>query len=119
MSSSRTNAGQGSGRVRLVLRAFYLSLLGLGLLMGWGCEPKLPTPTECELMSLQATQVRDAHQLRNPRVRQAVELLTHQCITVPFDREMLRCMEESGSLELCFHQFMSRDPESARRFSLR
>ena len=81
-----------------------------------GCSRKLPSPTECEAVSLAMAGVRSTSQLRDPVLRGVVQELTHRCLTTPFDRQMLGCIESLGSFDVCQRDLLRRHPERARSF---
>jgi hypothetical protein len=47
--------------------------------------------------------------LELPRVRARVDEITRECLTTPYDREYLRCVEASGRLRGCTLQFELRN----------
>lgn len=108
--TSGTSGRGPSSPVRL--GAMVVVLLAVG---ATGCSSKLPGPAECERVALRASGIRSLDQLRFPHVRETVENLTHECLTTPFDRETVRCMEEVGAFQICIRDFILRHPERVRR----
>ena len=46
--------------------------------------------------------------LADPRVKHEFDQLTMDCLLTPFDRELVRCIEESNRSRLCLAQFRYR-----------
>ncbi len=46
--------------------------------------------------------------LRSPDVKSAVDQLTNRCLTTPFDRQLLECVDELGEVSRCFAAFQAR-----------
>lgn len=88
-----------------------LWLLCLACLACVACERKTPGPFECEAAGARALGITHRSQLSDPRVKQALDLWTVECLTTPFDRQLLRCVEETGRAQLCLHDFRRRHPE--------
>jgi hypothetical protein len=72
------------------------------------CRGKLPTAGECETLALRSLGVKSSADLEDPRVLRAVQKVTTECITTPYDREFLRCVEEMRELSACALQFKAR-----------
>jgi hypothetical protein len=86
------------------------------LLLAASCARKAPGPSECHAFSLRAAGVSRSEQLRlEPRVGAVVQDLTVRCLTTPFDRELLACVERGSELRACFLEFQARHPERAAR----
>jgi hypothetical protein len=58
-----------------------------------GCERRAPGPGECVAFADLA--------LGRPAPRAAHEELVRQCLTTPFDYEMLACVERTGAYRAC------------------
>lgn len=65
------------------------------------CQRKAPGPEECRAFAYHAMGVVRAEQLRRPEVRESVDDLTMRCLTTPFDRELLQCVQLTGRLRSC------------------
>ncbi len=76
-------------------------------LFGYGCR-KLPGPRECQRVAVAILGIQDAALLADPRVKQEFDKLTMDCLLTPFDRELVRCIEESNRSRLCLGQFRYR-----------
>lgn len=84
----------------------------VALLLGASaCERKAPGPFECEAAGARALGITHRSQLRDPRVKQALDTWTVECLTTPFDRRLLRCLEETGHAQLCLMEFRLRQQE--------
>ena len=113
VSRSQASRSQVSrSRVSRLAAVFFIAFSAFASI---GCSSKLPGPAECERVALRASGIRTLDQLRFPHVRVAVENLTNECLTTPFDRETVRCMEEVGAFQICIRDFVLRHPERMRR----
>jgi hypothetical protein len=75
------------------------------------CARKAPGPAECRSFALAVAGVRTSRDLeRSARLRSEADELTRQCLT-PYDREMLRCVEETGRFRACRVRFELRRVE--------
>jgi len=75
------------------------------------CERKAPGPAECRAFALHAARIKDRDELASARDRDKLDELTRRCLVTPFDRELLRCVEETGAFTLCQIQFQRRHVE--------
>ncbi len=73
-----------------------------------GCQRKAPGPFECQEIAARSLGIRTREQLSDPRVREAYDAFTHECLTTPFDRRLVRCLEETGRTRACFIDFQQR-----------
>jgi hypothetical protein len=81
----------------------YLSLV----LLATACERKAPGPDECIAFAVQAVGGGQAL-LRRAELRDQVDELTQRCLTTPYDRRLLSCMQTTGNLRACVAQFERR-----------
>lgn len=88
--------------------ALLLALLAVG-----GCRRQAPSARDCERFALQVVGVSDARALAQPRVKTDVDAWTTRCLTTPYDRELLACVERGS--RGCYQAFASRHPERAER----
>lgn len=65
--------------------------------MAAACERKAPGPAECQQAALRVLALTDTPWQNSPRAREAVDQLTVECLTTPFDREFTRCLQERGA----------------------
>ena len=73
------------------------------------CRRKAPGPAECRKLALALAGVTDAQELRpNSQLKNEVDELTRECLVTPYDRELLRCVEESGRFRACRSAFALR-----------
>jgi hypothetical protein len=49
--------------------------------------------------------------LRSPRLQATVDQLTNRCLTTPFDRKLLACVNQLGEVQRCFSAFQARHAE--------
>jgi hypothetical protein len=77
-------------------------------LLGLGCQRKAPGPDECLAFAYQAIGVVRPEQLRRVEVRERINELTTRCLTTPFDRELLQCVQLTGRARACSASFEAR-----------
>jgi hypothetical protein len=82
----------------MMLRAAAL-LVALGAA---ACARKAPGPAECQTFAEQVVGAARPGALAIPHVKDAVDELTVRCLTTPFSRRLLRCVEEGGPVRYCF-----------------
>lgn len=75
---------------------------------GLGCQRKAPGPEECRAYAYRAVGVTRTEQLRRAEVRESVDDLTVKCLTTPYDRELLQCVEATGRVHACTRAFSAR-----------
>ena len=94
------------------------SCLPLLLLLLSGCARKLPGPGECRAFALVSLGVRPgtpATRLEvEPRLAARAEELTRECLTTPYDHELLDCLSSGGSRRLCGLRFETRRAAAAK-----
>jgi hypothetical protein len=96
---------------RIVLRygapmARALVLICISLLAA--CERKAPGPDECRTFAQAALGITRPSDLLQPGVAERVGELTRDCLTTPFDRDLLRCVQETGRSRFCMVDFERR-----------
>jgi hypothetical protein len=100
-------------KIRHSWRAAAIGALLVGIA---GCARKAPGPVDCERFALRVFGVHDQRQLAVPILRERVNLMTLRCITTPYDRELLACVEQgAGGGEMCMADFRVRHPERVAR----
>jgi hypothetical protein len=77
------------------------------------CERKAPGPTECRNFALSMFALRSEDELarasrRELAIRDQIDELTRECLTMPYDRAYVRCLEESGKTGPCRRAFERR-----------
>jgi hypothetical protein len=70
-----------------------------------GCERRAPGPWECEL---HARRVVKSAPLPASQAEQAYQSEISRCLTTPYDRELVRCVEERGPSRSCYQEFERR-----------
>jgi hypothetical protein len=78
------------------------------VLFAAACARKAPGPVECRQFALIASGARTFADLQNPKVAEIVDRLTVECLVTPYDRELLRCTEETGRVRACSLEFERR-----------
>ncbi len=91
-------------------RLLLLSLSGFALALLSACQSKLPGPLECERMAARGIGVSLKEIKGSALATNVVTVVTHSCITTPFDHEALRCMESGYGLRRCADELAQRDP---------
>lgn len=88
------------------------SCLPLLFLCFTGCARKLPGPDECRAFALAQLGVQPGTPAVSlevqPRLALRAEDLTRECLTVPYDFELLACLGQGGSKRLCSRDFEAR-----------
>jgi hypothetical protein len=83
-----------------------LVLIGISLLVA--CERKAPGPAECRTFAHAALGITRPSDLLVPGAAERVGELTRDCLTTPFDRDLLRCVQETGRARRCVQDFERR-----------
>jgi hypothetical protein len=77
-----------------------------------GCARRLPGPIECRSVALASVRLDPstpaALLARDPRLFARVEEVTRQCLTTPWDYELLRCLDSGGGSRFCLSRFEAR-----------
>lgn len=94
------------------------SCLPLLLLCLASCSRKLPGPAECRAFALATLGVRPGTPAVNlevePRLALRAEDLTRECLTTPYDYELMQCLGQGGGRKLCARAFEARHVRAAR-----
>ncbi len=69
------------------------------------CQRKAPGPAECVRYARHVHGVASDAVLASPRVSEQVDALTRLCLTTPFDRELISCVESTGRIRACSTEF--------------
>ena len=76
-----------------------------------GCQRKLPGPTECRNFALVSVGFEPgtpmATVIRRPKLAAKAEEITRQCLTTPWDYQLLQCLQITGGRS-CFISFERR-----------
>jgi hypothetical protein len=76
------------------------------------CRRKAPGPEECRRFALSVVGAAGSPRLPHaPTLKSEVDELTRACLVTPYDRELLRCVEESGRLRACRSAFALRQAQ--------
>jgi len=83
-----------------------LAALFFSIPLAVACERKAPGPKECRAFALAAFGLSAEEELargarRNLSLRDEVDGLTRECLVVPYDRPLLRCLNETGRSRAC------------------
>jgi hypothetical protein len=94
-------------RVRRSLRS---GLIGLTLISSalLGCERKAPGPEECQHFAETAVRANADSPILTPEVQAAIDEETRLCLTKPYDRELLACVEATHQTLGCAASFRRR-----------
>ena len=71
-----------------------------------GCQRRAPGPWECEEHALRV--VKRVGPLTMPQVEHAYRGEIARCLTTPYDRDLIRCVEERGPSRSCYQDFERR-----------
>ncbi len=92
------------------MRASCLPLIFCALVLS-GCARKLPGPSECRDFALASVGFRPGTPLsivqRRPALAAKAEEVTRQCLTTPWDYQLLQCLQLSGG-RACLVSFQRR-----------
>jgi len=89
------------------LRTLTRAAVGLSLLAAatTGCQRKAPGPEECAQF---AEAVVGAGRYVTPVIAAQIERQTQECLTRPYDRELLQCVLLTRQAEACLRSFQFR-----------
>jgi hypothetical protein len=77
-----------------------------------GCQRKLPGPQECRAFALASFGVEPTTPAmaleRQPELTARADEITRQCLTTPWDYELLTCLSRSRSSRACLVSFEER-----------
>jgi hypothetical protein len=96
-------------RPTLRLGLIALTLLGAALC---GCERKAPGPEECEHFAEVVARMSTDSPLLTPELQAQIDEETRQCLTKPYDRELLACIETTHQAHGCLASFRQRSGHS-------
>ena len=89
------------------------AIVALAGVLSVACARKAPGPTECRTFALSMFGLRGESDLgaatrRELAIRDQVDELTRECLTLPYDRSYLRCLEETRGTVACRRAFERR-----------
>ena len=96
----RTRRSLDLGLVGLVLVGLASALLG--------CQRQAPGPEECQRFAELAVRFSSDSALITPELRAEIDEQTRQCLTKPYDRELLACVEATHQTLACAASFRRR-----------
>lgn len=73
-----------------------------------GCERKAPSIEQCQQMAARLLGVTDRRMLRSPEIRAKFEQVAFECLTTPYDRDLVRCLASSADKQMCVIEFRQR-----------
>jgi hypothetical protein len=71
-----------------------------------GCQRRAPGPWECDMHARRV--VKSAGPLPSSQAELAYQSEISRCLTTPYDRELVRCVEERGPSRRCYQEFERR-----------
>jgi len=89
------------GRAPIALVALVVLPLSIA-----GCQRRAPGPWECDLHARRV--VKSVGPLPSSQAAQAYQSEISRCLTTPYDRELVRCVEERGPSRHCYQEFERR-----------
>lgn len=78
----------------------------------YGCERKAPGPEECERFAELAARLSTDSPMLTPELQAQIDEETRQCLTKPYDRELLACVEATHQAHGCLASFRRRTGRS-------
>ncbi|MEI9938066.1 MAG: hypothetical protein WDO69_12675 [Pseudomonadota bacterium] len=91
-------------RIKLTRALVGFTLLGLGA-SAMSCQRKAPGPEECARF---AEAVVGAGRYVTPVISAQIETQTQECLTRPYDRELLSCVLLTRQARVCLASFRAR-----------
>lgn len=90
-----------------VLRKLARAVVGCAFVAAftWGCQRKAPGPEECARF---AEYVLGGDRYITPVVAAQIERQIQECLTRPYDRELLDCVRVTGQAHRCLVSFRAR-----------
>jgi hypothetical protein len=98
-------------RARSTLRLGLIALTLLGAAL-CGCERKAPGPEECERFAEIVARMSTDSPLLTLELQAQIDEETRQCLTKPYDRELLACVETTHQAHGCLASFRQRSGRS-------
>lgn len=93
------------------LRKLVRAMVGIALLGAvLGCQRKAPGPEECERF---AEAVVGVHRYVTPVMAAQIEAQTRECLTRPYDRELLDCVILTRQARSCLAAFRARSASTS------
>jgi hypothetical protein len=83
-----------------------LALIAAALAIA-GCQRRAPGPWECQAHAVRMVE-EVIGPLATPQAEQAFQSEISRCLTTPYDRELVRCVEERGANRRCYQEFERR-----------
>jgi hypothetical protein len=77
-----------------------------------GCERRAPGPEACAQHAPRVVEALGVP-LDTPQVSEAYQSEISRCLTTPYDRQLVRCVEERGATRRCYQEFELRRRESS------
>jgi hypothetical protein len=94
------------------MRAIASCLPFLFLCLVASCARKLPGPDECRAFALASVGVKPGTPASAldavPMLAEKAEEITRQCLTTPYDYELMNCLIQGGGQKLCARAFQAR-----------
>ena len=84
------------------------ALFVIGLFTLLGCQRKAPGPEECQTFALAALGASRIQDLALVGAGEKYQELVRQCLTTPFDRKLVQCVQLSGRTRSCLQSFERR-----------
>jgi len=84
------------------------AVLVLALLALAACQRKAPGPQECRRFALKVHGIDETAMALPPPLKAAIDEVTVKCLTTPFDRELIRCVDEGRGTRRCVAEYNGR-----------
>jgi hypothetical protein len=82
--------------------------VAVALLAVPACQRKAPGPQECRRFALEVHGINEDAVALPPPVKAVIDDVTVKCLTTPFDRELLRCVDEGRGTKRCVSEYNRR-----------
>jgi hypothetical protein len=98
-------------RARRTLRLGLAALIGVPPVLA-GCGRKAPGPEECTRFAEMAARFGADGPWLTPEIEAQIELETQDCLTIPYDYELIQCVESTHQAHGCVESFRRRTGRS-------
>jgi hypothetical protein len=85
-----------------------LGVFAAALALTSACERKAPGPAECVQFAQTVSGISETGTRAASQVQRDLDELTERCLTTPYDRELLACVETTRATRGCLAAFNAR-----------
>jgi hypothetical protein len=96
-------------KIRAAGRLSRWGTLGLIVCSLSACERKAPSPEQCQEFAMRGLGIKDQRQLDLATVKDRFDAVVVKCLTTPYDKELLRCIQARSAAKSCILEFEARE----------